>query len=129
VKTINEISQAYGVHPTQVGLWKKEILDRAKTLFEGKRGPKAVATHQEPDLLCFAITCLIANAKIIAGPTARYKSKFVKKCTYPIDRQKAKANAAMFWAILNLTGFGCVTKPDAFSQITEMTNIRPIAIR
>ena len=51
VKTINEISQAYGVHPTQVGVWKKEILERAKTLFEGKRGPKPVAAHQEPDLL------------------------------------------------------------------------------
>lgn len=32
VKTINELSQAYGVHPTQVGLWKKEILEGAKTL-------------------------------------------------------------------------------------------------
>jgi transposase len=51
VKTINEISQMYGVHPTQVGLWKKEILEQAKTLFEGKRGPKPVAAHQEPDLL------------------------------------------------------------------------------
>ena len=51
VKTINEISQMYGVHPTQVGLWKKEILEQAKTLFEGKRGPRPVAAHQEPDLL------------------------------------------------------------------------------
>jgi transposase-like protein len=34
VKTINEISQRYRVHPTQVGLWKKEILEQAKTLFE-----------------------------------------------------------------------------------------------
>ena len=51
VKTINEISQMYAVHPTQVGLWKKEILEQAKTLFEGKRGPKPVAAHQEPDLL------------------------------------------------------------------------------
>lgn len=51
VKTINEIGQDYGVHPTQVGLWKKEIQEQAKTLFEGKRGPKPVAGHQEPDLL------------------------------------------------------------------------------
>ena len=50
-KTINEISQAYGVHPTQVGLWKKEIQEQAKTLFEGKRGPKPVAAHKEPELL------------------------------------------------------------------------------
>ena len=25
VKTINEIGQVYGVHPVQVGQWKKEI--------------------------------------------------------------------------------------------------------
>ena len=51
VKTINEIGQDYGVHPTQVGLWKKEIQEQAKTLFAGKRGPKPVAARQEPDLL------------------------------------------------------------------------------
>ena len=50
-KTINEIGQAYGVHPVQVGLWKKEIQEQAKTLFEGKRGPKPVAAHREPELL------------------------------------------------------------------------------
>ena len=51
VKTINSIGQEFGVHPVQVGLWKKEIQERASTLFEGKRGPKPVAEHKEPDLL------------------------------------------------------------------------------
>ena len=51
VKTINEIGQEYGVHPVQVGQWKKEIQAQAKTLFEGKRGPKPTAAHQEPELL------------------------------------------------------------------------------
>jgi transposase-like protein len=51
MKTVNEIGQEYGVHPGQVGLWKKEIQEQAKTLFEGKRGPKPVAAHQEPELL------------------------------------------------------------------------------
>ena len=50
-KTINEIGQEYGVHPAQVGQWKKEIQEQAKTLFEGRRGPKAIAAHQEPELL------------------------------------------------------------------------------
>ena len=27
IKTINEIVQEYGVHPTQVNQWKKELLD------------------------------------------------------------------------------------------------------
>ena len=51
VKTVNEIGQEYGVHPGQVGLWKKEIQEQAKTLFEGKRGSKPMAAHQEPALL------------------------------------------------------------------------------
>ena len=50
-KTINEIGQNHGVHPAQVGQWKKAIQEEAKTLFEGKRGPKpvAVAEYQEPE--------------------------------------------------------------------------------
>ena len=51
VKTINEIGLEFGVHPVQVGQWKKEIQEQASTLFEGKRGPKPLADHQEPDRL------------------------------------------------------------------------------
>ena len=32
MKTINEIGQEYGVHPVQVGQWKREIQEQAKTL-------------------------------------------------------------------------------------------------
>lgn len=42
VSTANEIAQEYGVHPTQVGLWKKELLNQAYVIFDAKRGPKAV---------------------------------------------------------------------------------------
>nr|VFK14079.1 MAG: Transposase [Candidatus Kentron sp. FM] len=51
VKTINEIGQEYGVHPVQVGQWKKAIQEDAKSLFEVKRGPKPVVEHQEPERL------------------------------------------------------------------------------
>jgi transposase-like protein len=51
VKTINQIGQDFDVHPVQVGLWKKEIQEQAKTLFEAKRGPRPVAAHREPELL------------------------------------------------------------------------------
>ncbi len=52
IKTINEIGQEYTVHPTQVALWKKEIQEQAKTLFEGKRGTKPkIAGFLEPELL------------------------------------------------------------------------------
>ena len=42
VKTVNEIGQDFGVHPTQVGLWKKELQDQAPSMFDAKRGPKPV---------------------------------------------------------------------------------------
>ena len=51
VKTINEIGQEYEVHPVQVGQWKKAIQEQAKRLFEGKRGPKPVVEHKEPERL------------------------------------------------------------------------------
>ena len=50
-KTVNEIAQEYGVHPTQVGQWKKELLENAGSLFEGKRGPKPVNAQDDPDRL------------------------------------------------------------------------------
>jgi transposase-like protein len=51
VRTINEIGQEYGVHPVTGGQWKKEIQEQAKTLFEGTRGTKPMAVHQEPERL------------------------------------------------------------------------------
>jgi transposase len=36
VKTLNEISQEYGVHPVQVSTWKKELQQQASTLFVQK---------------------------------------------------------------------------------------------
>ncbi|WP_347990063.1 transposase [Methylomonas sp. AM2-LC] len=42
VKTVNEIGQEFGVHPTQVGLWKKELQDQAPSMFDAKRVPKPV---------------------------------------------------------------------------------------
>ena len=51
LKTVNQIGQEYGVHPVQVGQWKREIQAQAKTLFEGKRGPQPIAAHSAPDRL------------------------------------------------------------------------------
>ena len=50
-KTINQIGQEFEVHPIQVGLWKNAIQEQAKTLFGGKRGPKPVDSHNEPERL------------------------------------------------------------------------------
>jgi transposase len=40
-----------GVHPVMVGQWKKEILERAGTLFEDKRGPKPEEMHKSEERL------------------------------------------------------------------------------
>ena len=47
-KTINEIAQEYGVHPTQIGLWKKALLENANQLFEAKRGSKLNDPQSDP---------------------------------------------------------------------------------
>lgn len=37
IKSISEIASAYSVHPTQIGFWKHQLIDRAPTLFADKR--------------------------------------------------------------------------------------------
>ena len=51
MKTINQIAQAHGVHPIQVGQWTREIQVQTKNLFEGKRGPQPVSAESAPDRL------------------------------------------------------------------------------
>ncbi len=51
MKTINQIAQENGIHPVQVGQWKKVIQEQAMVLFEGKRGPKPALAHQAPEML------------------------------------------------------------------------------
>jgi transposase-like protein len=51
LKTVNELGQEYGVHPVQISQWKKAILDQSGKLFEGKRGPKPLSEHQDPERL------------------------------------------------------------------------------
>ena len=51
VKTVNQIGQEFGVHPTQVGLWKKELQEQASSLFDTKRGPKPVDPSASPERL------------------------------------------------------------------------------
>lgn len=52
IKSINQIAQEFGVHPTQVHQWKRDLLENACNLFEGKRGPKtADSPESDPDRL------------------------------------------------------------------------------
>jgi transposase len=40
-KTMNEIAQEFGVHPTQIGVWKKILVENSSQLFDEKRGKKS----------------------------------------------------------------------------------------
>jgi len=51
LKTVNEIAQEFGVHPTQVGLWKKELQEQASSIFDTKRGPRPVDQSASPERL------------------------------------------------------------------------------
>jgi transposase-like protein len=51
IKTVNEIGQEFGVHPTQVGIWKKALQEQASSLFDAKRGPKPADPSTSPDRL------------------------------------------------------------------------------
>lgn len=51
IKTVNEIGQEFGVHPMQVGLWKRELQEQASSLFDVKRGPKPADRSASPERL------------------------------------------------------------------------------
>ncbi len=51
IKTVNEIGQEFGVHPTQVGTWKKLLQEQASSLFDAKRGPKPIDPSSSPERL------------------------------------------------------------------------------
>jgi transposase len=51
VKSLKEIASEFGVHPGQVGNWKKELQEQAASLFEVKRVPKQVDPASDPEKL------------------------------------------------------------------------------
>ena len=51
IKTVNEIAQEFGVHPTQVGQWKRGLPEQAGGLFEVRRGARPVDQSASPDRL------------------------------------------------------------------------------
>jgi transposase len=51
-KTINQISSHYEAHPTQVGLWRKQLIDNAHTLFTDKRKRNGREEPNKEDELC-----------------------------------------------------------------------------
>jgi putative transposase len=48
-KTIAEIAQKHQLHPTQINLWKKQLLDGAEDVFQDGRSKEAKAVSDEPE--------------------------------------------------------------------------------
>ncbi len=48
-KTIAEIAQKHQLHPTQINLWKKQLLDGAEDVFQDGRWKEAKAVSDEPE--------------------------------------------------------------------------------
>lgn len=48
VKTIREIAQKHKLHPTQINLWKKQLLEGAEEVFQDGRTKSASASSDEP---------------------------------------------------------------------------------
>lgn len=45
VKTVNELSSVYGVHPTQISQWKRQLQEGSRELFAGA-GAKEAQDHE-----------------------------------------------------------------------------------
>ena len=48
LKTISELAQKHKLHPTQINLWKKQLLDGAEGLFEEGGRKRKVVDSDEP---------------------------------------------------------------------------------
>ena len=45
--SINEISKEYKVHPNQISLWKRQLLENLPEIFDNPRGPKTEGNNSE----------------------------------------------------------------------------------
>ena len=50
-RTIAELASAFGVHPNQIYNWKKQLLDGAASVFEGRSAVEGTASEVQVDLL------------------------------------------------------------------------------
>jgi len=49
--SINEIAREYKVHPNQISLWKKQLIENLPGIFENTRGPKTDSNSELIDQL------------------------------------------------------------------------------
>ena len=50
-KTINELASEYGIHPNQIGQWKKKIIDGSSDVFSRGKNREGESHEAEKDRL------------------------------------------------------------------------------
>jgi putative transposase len=51
LKSTTELSKEYKVHPNQIAIWKKHLLENLPIIFENPRGPKIESNTELTDQL------------------------------------------------------------------------------
>jgi len=49
--SINDLAKEYRVHPNQIGMWKKQLLENLPRIFDNPRGPKTESNTELADQL------------------------------------------------------------------------------
>ena len=83
IKTVNEIGQEFGVHPTQVGLWKRELQEQASSLFDARRGPKPADPSASPERLYSEIGRLKIELDWLKKKSGISQQKYVSNGSAP----------------------------------------------
>jgi transposase len=69
--TMSELSRKYGVHPTQIGTWKRAAIENMATAFSRRGGDPERATEADIDKLHSKIGQLVVERDFLANASVQ----------------------------------------------------------